>query len=125
MPEDLDQAGTGRYRVLMLRAPGAQSDVLGYASEELVTELKLVCSEVTTVVSAVGTPSDHLPYEYDVLAWIEPADDEVQVTIRASQDGEPMPTAVWVLPMSTARERRQIACQIGRYLAEQARRVSH
>jgi hypothetical protein len=68
-------------QLLVLRAPGAQSDRLGELSEHLAAEIITASTCPVKVMSAVGNPGDHLPYEYDVLVRLEPAEGEVDVEV--------------------------------------------
>ena len=68
-------------QLLVLRAPGAQSDRLGEISGHLAAEIATSSTCPVKVISAVGNPGEHLPYEYDVLVRLAPADHEVDVEV--------------------------------------------
>jgi hypothetical protein len=74
-----------QLQLLVLRAPGAQSDRLGELSEHLAAEIVTASTCPVKVMSAVGNPGDHLPYEYDVLVRLEPADGEIDVEVSNHQ----------------------------------------
>ena len=60
-------------------------------------------------MSAVGNPGAHLPYEYDVLVRLEPADDEIEVEV--SNDRQLLER--FTMPSETTPELRAIGRRIG------------
>jgi hypothetical protein len=72
---------TKDLQLLVLRAPGAQSDRLGEVSEHLAAEIITSSTCPVKVVSAVGNPGEHLPYEYDLLVRLAPAEGEIEVEV--------------------------------------------
>ena len=74
-------ATTKELHLLVLRAPGAQSDRLGEISEHLAAEIITSSTGRLKVMSAVGNPGDHLPYDYDVLVRLAPANREIDVEV--------------------------------------------
>lgn len=102
-------ARTTELQLLVLRAPGAQSDRLGEVSAQLAAEIVTASCCPVKVMSAVGNPGAHLPYEYDVLVRLEPADDEIEVEV--SNDRQLLER--FTMPSETMPELRAIGRRIG------------
>jgi hypothetical protein len=96
-------------QVLVLRAPGAQSDRLGNISEHLAGEIITASSCPVKVMSAVGNPGEHLPYEYDVLVRLAPAQGEIDVEVSNRE----RLLERFTLPSDTMPELREIGRRIG------------
>jgi hypothetical protein len=100
---------TNELQLLVLRAPGAQSDRLGTLSEHLAAEIITASSCPVKVMSAVGNPGEHLPYEYDVLVRLEPADGEIDVEVSNHE----RLLERFRMPSETMPELREIGRRIG------------
>jgi hypothetical protein len=102
-------ATTKELQLLVLRAPGAQSDRLGDVSVHLAAEIIIASTCPVKVTNAVGNPGPHLPYEYDVLVRLAPAEGEIDIEVSNHE----RLLERFTMPSETMAELRAIGRRIG------------
>ena len=73
--------GEAAVDVLVLRTPGAGSNYIESVISLLASEIVACTCAPVRVRTAVGTPTDRLPYGYDVLVHLDPLDDVLDVAV--------------------------------------------